>query len=424
MAETFDRPMENIFALQSEVAEKVALYLKSELSDEDKTKIDQTPTDNIIANNHYLRGRDQYQSYNAEDNEKSIENYKLALREDPDFSVAMAALSGAYSNAVQVFGTRSYNYLDTALVLAKRSTILSPESVKAWNALGLAYDNMGFIEDAKTMYLTALEKNPNYATSFSNLALILKDEGELVESIKLQNKSIEINPLNPLSYNGLSSDYRRLEMYDKALELLDISYALDPDDWITHYYQAYNHICAGNFENARPYIEKILSADSTNLRYPEIAGELYSYFDPVLSRRYFERVVQSPSFDSRINFFAGVGIGHFLWEEGKLDSANVWLNDVYVKHKKFVQEGSESLTSIMMLASIHSIRKENEEAISLLESVPRTSMDYVSWIRSPMSRSLHNEPKFLDLIEKEKRVLKRMQEQVLQNEVEWARQKG
>ncbi len=423
-AETFDRPLENIFAIQTEVAEKVALYLKSELSETDKTKIEISPTENLIAYNHYLKGNDQFLSYNAADNEKAIENYKNALKEDPNFATAMAALSGAYSNAVQVFSTRPYNYLDTALVLAKRSTLLSPESTDTWHALGLAYDQMGLYEDAKRMYLTALEKNPNNENSISNLALILKDEGDLVESIKLQNRSIDINPLNSLSFLGLSSDYRRLEMYETALHILDLALDLDPDNWITHYYQAYTHICAGDFAEARPYIEKILAMDSTNLRYLEIAGELYSYFDPDLSRKNYEMVVNSPSFDPRINFFAGVGIGHFLWEEGKVDSANVWMEDVFNTHKKLIDAGSEDLNSIMMLASIHGIRHENEEAISLLEKVPRTSMDYVSWVRSPMSRSLQDDPKFIDLVERERKVLEGMRNELIQQEKEEPKLKG
>jgi len=411
-AETFDRPLENIFAIQSEVAEKVALYLKTELSETNKSKIEEQPTEDLIAYNYYLKGRDQYQSYNAEDNEKSIDNYKHALEEDPNFALAMAALSGAYGQAVQIFSTRSFNYLDTALVLAKRSTLLSPEFSQTWHALGLVYDMMGRYEDAKRMYVTALEKNPNNEGSISNLALILKDEGEVVESIKLQKKSIEINPMNSLSYLGLAADYRRLEMYDDALMTLEKASALDVNNWITHYYQAYTNICAGKYEDARPYIEKILAMDSTNLRYLEIAGELYSYFDPVLSKKCFEKVVKNSSFDPRINFFAGVGIGHFLWEEGKIDSANVWLDDVFVKHQNLIREGSEDLNSIMMLASIHGIRHENVEAISYLEKVPRAALDYVSWVRSPMSKSLQDDPAFIKLIEEEKRIIKEMREEI------------
>ncbi|NNF35517.1 MAG: tetratricopeptide repeat protein [Saprospiraceae bacterium] len=411
-AETFDRPLNNIFAVQSEVAEKVAFYLKSELSESNNIEIDFSPTENMIAYNHYLKGRDLYHSYNAGDNEKSINNYKLALEEDPNFALAMAALSGSYSQAVQIFSTRPYNYLDTAFVLAKESTILLPESSKTWHALGLVYDHKGLYEDAKRMYLTALEKNPNNEVSISNLALILKDEGELVESISLQKKSIEINPLNSLSYLGLAADYRRLEMYGESLATLEKASALDVNNWITDYYLAYTHICAGNYENARPYIEKILALDSTNLRYLEISGELYSYFDPVLSKKCFEKVVKSPTFDPRINFFAGVGIGHFLWEEGKIDSANVWLNDVFTKHQKLIQDGSEDLNSIMMLASIHGIRHENVEALSYLQKVPRAALDYVSWVRSPMSKSLQDDPAFVKLIEEEKRIIKEMREEV------------
>ena len=417
-AHTFDRPLENVFAIQSEVAEKVAFYLKAELNESDQEKIDQNPTDNLIAYNYYLKARDQFSSYNGEDNERSIQNYKFALEEDPNFALALAALSSSYSLAVQIFSTRPYNYLDTALVLAKRSTLLAPESAQTWNALALVYDNMGFFEDAKTMYLTSLEKNPNNSTSISNLALILKGEGELVEAIKLQKKSIQISPLNPLSYLGLSNDYRRLEMYDEALAQLELAQALDPDNWITYYYLAYTHICNRDTEAAKPFIEKMLSIDTSNIRYQEIAGELYSYFDPALSRKYYEKVISNPNFDPRINFFAGVGIGHFLWEEGNQDSANVWLNEVYRQHEKLIREGSEELNHPMMLASIHSIRNENEKALDILNEVPRASMDYISWVLSPMSRGLQKNTEFIKLVEEERSNLEGMRSEVIRNDRE------
>ena len=175
---------------------------------------------------------------------------------------------------------------------------------------------------------------------------------------------------------------------------------------------------------SRPYIEKLLEMDSTNLRYLEIAGELYSYFDPVLSRKNYKKVIQSRSFDPRINFFAGVGIGYFLWEEGENDSANVWLDEVFDQLNQLIQEGSEDLNNYMILASIHSIRKENKEAISLLERVPRTSMDYVSWLRSPMSESLSRDPDFINLIEEERKIIQGMRESVVRDEKEKERLKG
>ena len=412
-AHTFDRELENIFAIQSAVADQVALFLKAELSENTQSRIDQIPTDNLTAYNFYLRGRDKYNSFNGEDNEKSIVDYKLALEEDPQFGLAMAALSGAYSQAVTVFSTRPYSYLDTALMLAERSNMLAPESPETWNAIGLAYDNMGLLEEAKTWYIGTLEIDPNNSTSLSNLALILKGEGQLAEAAKLQKKSLELNPLYTNGYLGLSSDYRQLGLYDEALKELNTARSLDPDNWITHYYTAYTLICKKSTEESRPHITSMLNLDTTNLRYLEVAGELYSYFDRDLSRKYYEKAISHPSFDARINFFAGVGIGYHLWEEGLKDSANVWLSDVYDLHKRLMQDGSEDRNNAMVIASIHSIRGENKQALSLLEEVPRASMDYVSWVLNPMSSSLQDDPAFLDLIEREKTTIEQMRDQLV-----------
>lgn len=412
-AQTFDRQFKNIFAIQSEIAQKVAGQLKAKLSAEEKQLMDHRPTENLEAYNHFLKGRDIFNSNNGVANDKSIEYFKKAIELDSTFELAWAALSTSYSLAVYSYGTRPTIYLDTALLFGQKAIDLNPDESHGWVALGLAHDVLGQYEMAEPLYYKALELNPNNGSAISNLAIILKEQGRIASSISMQRKSIERDPLSARSYNTLAINYRQLEMYDKALEQLELALALDPDSWITLYYIAYNHVLNETPEEAVPFIERMVELDPDNARFLEIAGELSHYFDPVTSRKYFEKALQSRVYDPEINFFTPVGIGYYLWEEGKIDSANVWLEASLQQQDKFIEGGSEALNPIMIKATVHAIRGEKEKALELLREINPISLDFKSWALSPMSSRLHHDQEFMQLIDVAMKRIAKMRDDVI-----------
>jgi len=93
-AETYDREMKDIFDIQSDVAQKIAMALKAKLSPEEKQRIEQKPTDNLEAYDYYLQGREYAErSYEKKDLEISIELFEKAVRADPNFAEAYASLA-------------------------------------------------------------------------------------------------------------------------------------------------------------------------------------------------------------------------------------------------------------------------------------------------------------------------------------------
>ena len=87
-AETYDRELADIFAIQSEVAEQIAAALKATLTPADKERIAQRPTANIEAYDFYVQGRERYYRYRKEDNDQAIELFRKALVIDPRFALA------------------------------------------------------------------------------------------------------------------------------------------------------------------------------------------------------------------------------------------------------------------------------------------------------------------------------------------------
>jgi non-specific serine/threonine protein kinase len=89
-AETYDRNLDAIFNIQSEVAKKIAAALQVVLSSEEQERIDKKYTENISAYDYYLRGKDYYNRLRSEDNEEAIRLFKKAFSEDPDFGCICA----------------------------------------------------------------------------------------------------------------------------------------------------------------------------------------------------------------------------------------------------------------------------------------------------------------------------------------------
>ncbi len=115
-ANTFDRKMEDIFAIQSEVAKEVANLLEVQLSDEETNRIDEKPTENIIAYNYYLKGREAYNEYQVSSNDQALELFKRAIQLDTSFALAWAGLGDATAKAVSDYTTLPRSFLDSAFV--------------------------------------------------------------------------------------------------------------------------------------------------------------------------------------------------------------------------------------------------------------------------------------------------------------------
>jgi len=98
-ADTYDRDLDDIFAIQSDVAKKIAAALKTSLTPEEEDRLNQKPTDNIEAYDYYLRGNDYaYGSNERNDFEIGIELYQKAIELDPNFSNAYSNLSRGHSD--------------------------------------------------------------------------------------------------------------------------------------------------------------------------------------------------------------------------------------------------------------------------------------------------------------------------------------
>jgi serine/threonine-protein kinase len=145
-AETYDRDMTDVFAIQSEVAQQIARKLDAQLSPAERSRLARKPTDDIEAYNLYLLGRHHYGKVSAEDFAKATEYFSRAIERDPSFAQASASLAEAKMYlGLGYWGIRPHDALPDAFALATKAREVDPNCAEAHASLGLyltcyAYD--------------------------------------------------------------------------------------------------------------------------------------------------------------------------------------------------------------------------------------------------------------------------------------------
>jgi TolB-like protein/Tfp pilus assembly protein PilF len=220
-AQTFDRKLENVFAVESEVAQQIADVLKARLSPQETRALAQTPTTNADAYDHFLRAEFQWHrafetaevgSYSAADDE-----YQKAISLDPDFALAYARR--AYSQLAQHWNTQRVSPARLVEVKAwiDRSLTLAPELPAAHSALayynywGLRHYAEGMAEFERTVQLS-----PNNADALAGIGYIHRRLGQWNEALASLQRVIAISPRDNLNIDEYGTTLVVLRRYKEA----------------------------------------------------------------------------------------------------------------------------------------------------------------------------------------------------------------
>jgi serine/threonine protein kinase/Tfp pilus assembly protein PilF len=262
--ETYDRTIDDIFAIQTDVATQIASALQITISPDERRSIERQPTGNLDAYDFYLRGRESYSRYRREHNESAIEFFKKAIEKDPDFSLAYAGLGDAYGQRVIRFNY-SRAWVDSAIAASEKAIHLDPAAAEGYKALGLAYLAKGKFQKAIEANLKAIELNSNQDIAFNNLGLIFLHKGEFDKAAYHFQKSFELRtPTDPWPYYSTGMLYLYLDSPDNTVRYLRQALHYSPDFSspriaLTVYYMLY-----GRIENAREEGEFLLHLDPDN----------------------------------------------------------------------------------------------------------------------------------------------------------------
>lgn len=215
----YDKEIQNVFAIQSEIAQSIAEEIRAYVTPEVKQRMEMEPTGNMEAYDLYLQGRQYFLRSGKEYYDTSIQYYKKALELDPDFALVWSSLAASYSAyAYGGFLPRRevmYPAREAALkALALDNTLGEAHAELAWTRI---YEDFNWEEGEKGLK-RALELNPNNALAHRNYCWLLTFTGRFQESIIELKKAQKLNP-RALSYQAwLPRAYLYARDYDRALK--------------------------------------------------------------------------------------------------------------------------------------------------------------------------------------------------------------
>jgi TolB-like protein/Tfp pilus assembly protein PilF len=252
-AERYDRHLEDIFALQDEVTQKIVTALEVKLTEGEQRRRGQPLTNNLEAYDCYLRGLDLYDRSTREATLLAQQLFARAVALDPQFATAHAQLGWAHFAQWSMGWSQDAHTLDLALASAQQA--LSADAL-----LPIGHRLLGIVYLWKKQYnlaIAAIERaltlDQNGSDSYCALGEIFNFSGRPEETPGLVEKAMRLNPHYPTWYLWcLGHAYYLLRRYDEAILTFKRALARNPDFVPAHGFLAIIYAETGALEEAQP----------------------------------------------------------------------------------------------------------------------------------------------------------------------------
>jgi TolB-like protein len=233
-AENYDRDLADVFAIQSELTQRIVAQLKSNLSPSEKSAIEEKPTSDLEAYDLYLRGKAITNNlWKANDPHgdllKALEFFKAAAAHDPNFALAHCEIAHTCLNLYWWWGYAAADLAqaDSAMQVALR---LAPKLGEAHlRQADLHYHGHRNYDEALKELVIAERLLPNSNTVFGWKGAIQRRKGNWAGAIPSYLKTIELDPLKEGVYYDAAGTYKMLRNYSEAERVLDLGLSKIPE---------------------------------------------------------------------------------------------------------------------------------------------------------------------------------------------------
>ena len=250
-AQKYDRELEDVFKIQTDIAERVADALKIQLFRENRKLIEQKAPEDIGAYVLYLRGRYYWSRRTREDLEKAISYFGEAIQKDPNYALAHAGMADCYTLMGRHLYLPRKEAYSKARDHANRALELNDNLAEAHTSLAAVLTIYDWDWDAaEEHFRRAIQLNPNYAAAHYWHSVLLQTTGNLQESVTAAEKGQALDPLSPVIGMGVVQAYFFSEQYDKAIDECHKYLEMNPREVVAQDYLVHLQVQNGSFEKA------------------------------------------------------------------------------------------------------------------------------------------------------------------------------
>jgi TolB-like protein/Tfp pilus assembly protein PilF len=266
----YDKNLDDIFAVQSEIAEKVAGELKTQLLDSEKRTLQKTPTENTEAYTYFLQGRELLREVSIDTTERAISLFEKAIELDPKFARAYVGAAECHSYLSNV-GKEPFDVShSTARQLLERALNLDSNLAEAHAVLSVLLFDEDDVLGSEAEARKALELNPSLPDAYWILFEVEGIKGNQGEMVRQIETAYRLDPVRPrftwlvgLAYLYTGREQEALEHWKKYEQIAPA--------WtyrgMTEYYLA-----KGELEKAKELLAKFEKLDPTNSRVAWMGG--------------------------------------------------------------------------------------------------------------------------------------------------------
>jgi TolB-like protein/class 3 adenylate cyclase/Tfp pilus assembly protein PilF len=262
-SETYDRALEDIFAVQDDIAQAVVKELRNALLGREEDPSGDTRvqkevaaalrgrSDNTEAYERYLHGLFFVDRWTREDEAKAAAYFRQAVELDPEYALAWAGLSGAYAYEATNNWTPVAVGFEQARRAAERALELEPDLAEGHEAL--AWIRMYYDWDwkgADASFRRALELAPGNAEVMRGAAILAANLGRQQEAIGILRQVVAHDPLSVATHRYLGREYFRVGLLDEAEVALKKALELHPQSGFAHFWLGLVHLAQGRLAEA------------------------------------------------------------------------------------------------------------------------------------------------------------------------------
>ena len=248
---TYDRRLEDVFAIQDEIAQAIVRAMKMRLLGEQEERLVKRDTENMEAYKLYLEGLYYWNKRKGKDLNKAIELYNQAIEKDANYALAYVGLADSYSLLSLYGDARPKDIFPRAKAGATKALEINETLAEAHNSLAYVYERYDWNwKAAEAEFKRALELNPNYATGHFWYGELLVYLGRFEEAIREIKRALELDPVSLIINGALGWAYNMARQTDQGLAQIHKTLEMDQNFAPAHWQIGFALLAKKNFREA------------------------------------------------------------------------------------------------------------------------------------------------------------------------------
>jgi len=338
-SQSYDREVGDIFAVQSEIAQKVAEALKVQLVMSEEEEVRRKPTVNAEAHTMYLKGRYFWNERTKEGVTKAVKYFEEAIKLDDRFSLAYSGLADCYTILADWFWMDPNDAFPKARNYDLKALEIEPKLAEAHASLGIIHNSYdGLWHDAESEFMQAIKQKPSLAYAHVWYSLLLNALGRHMEALEELKQAGRLDPLSRIVDNNLGCTLIMMGKPKDAIEQIKQALKEYPDFPSHHETLGWAYYLDSQFKEA---VEEISQAYSLSNKDQWMKTSLSCVLALVGSRDEASKLLSELKEEAKTSYVSKVQLAEISFALGQNDEGFAYLEKAYRDRSIFTNQAGD-----------------------------------------------------------------------------------